>query len=225
MKLVSIRRFGALAGVALLAMAALGAAAPAAAQQQVFTAMVSSLISGGGIDPDYLVGTIPGSAGRPIRIIRVGLAGDATDESGPHAFQAVGAGLDFTWGAGQVSQSPLVPLDYDLAPTVVQVGSPSSGRGFTYSGDINQTGANGQSVQIRWRGTRDWDGLYAWGTDSRGTAFDDSGTSASARVWVLYEYLGEAAAVPTQGDAALALLALLVALAGVVALSRRRIPG
>ena len=122
MKLVSIRRFGALAGVALLAMAALGAAAPAAAQQQVFTAMVSSLISGGGIDPDYLVGTIPGSAGRPIRIIRVGLAGDATDQSGPHAFQAVGAGLDFTWGAGQVSQSPLVPLDYDLAPTVVQVG-------------------------------------------------------------------------------------------------------
>jgi hypothetical protein len=225
MKLVSTRRIVALASAALLAMGALGLAAPAAAQQQVFSAMVSSGISGGGLDPDYLVGTIPGSAGRQIRIIRVGLAGDATDQSGPHAFQAVGAGLDFTWGAGQVSLEPLVPLDYDLAPTVLQIGSPEPGRGFTYSGDINQTGASGQPVQIRWRGTRDWDGLYAWGTDSRGTAFDDSATTSSARVWVLYEYLGEPTAVPTQGDAALALLALLVALAGVVALNRRRMPG
>jgi hypothetical protein len=204
--------------VALLV--AIGAAAPAAAQPQVFTARISNANSGSGTDPDFLMGTIPALAGQSIRVIRVGLAGDAEIQSGPQAFQLVGGGLDFTWGAGQ-SNPPQVPLDHVLSPTVAEVGSPVGGRGFTYSADLNLTGISGQSMQVRWRGTSDWDGLFAWGTDSEGTSFDDSAAPSSARAWVLYEYT--AAAVPTSSPISTTLLVGLIALAGLLVLGRARL--
>lgn len=210
-----------LLGVALLAAMA---AAPAAAVPLVVAPAVSVNDSDSDVDPNLLLATIPALPGQSIRIIRVGIGGDAEANSGPQAFQIVGAGLNFTWGAGQ-ALSPQVPLDYTLAPTVVQGGSPSNGRGFTYSPDLNQVGAAGQPVQIRWRGTSDWDTNFTWGTDSQGIVFDDSGVDVccSARAWVLYEIVGQATAVPTQSETALAALVGMMALAGLYALGRRRV--
>jgi hypothetical protein len=224
MKRTSTRGRGAWCGLLGVALLAAVAAAPATAVPLVLAPAVSSDDSASGSDPDLLIATIPALPGQSIRIIRVGIGGDAEASSGPQAFQILGAGLNFTWGAGQPNP-PQVPLDYTLAPTVAQGGSPSNGRGFTYSADLNQTGAAGQSIQVRWRGTSDWDGNFTWGTDSQGNVFDDSGVEVccSARAWVLYEIVGQAVAVPTQSETALAVLVGMIALAGLCTLGRRRV--
>lgn len=169
---------------------------------ELLTGVVRSIDGGAGFDKNLLVGVIPGRANMQVRIMRLGIGGDADQSSGKQAFQAIGAGLSFTWGAGQEVNPPF-PLDYVLSPTT-QTGSPN-GRSLSYSSPLDLRGMAGQSISIKWRGTADWDGRFTQDTDILGNAFDDAPYYSSARAWVQYDYLP----VPEPGSlAGLALISL-----------------
>jgi cysteine-rich repeat protein len=139
----------------------------------VFTALVT-----GSQTPPLAVGSIPGKVGKKIVIQKVGMCGDSDATSGPNVFSVSGAGLSFTWAAGQSNPGPT----HWLNPVPVSGAS----RGFSYA-DVNYAGQVGQGVTVSWDTHVDWDGLRCTGTDMMGNIYDDA-TASSLRVWLLYGY-------------------------------------
>jgi hypothetical protein len=178
------------------------------AHAEMFTARATS-VDGVGFTHNLLLGQIDGLAGHKIVIQTLGLGGDADVASGKQVFSAVGAGLNFTWGAGQ-EQNPPFQLNYVLDPTPQ---TSVNGRGFSYLNVDSQltTPGVGQAVSIYWRGTADWDGRYTQDTDILGNVFNDSAVPASARAWIQYQYQ------PVPEPCALAGIAV-----GIAGLIRRR---
>lgn len=168
-----------------LTILASAAVLPTAGRCLVFTNMVKTL-DGTGYDKNLMLGTLAGHANERISITRIGIGGDADKNSGKQVFQAVGGGLSFIWAAGQ-DVSPPFDMDYVLAPTTTTQGY---GRSLSLQSIAGQQIAMpGQSVDIVWRGTADWDGWYTYDTDPFGTLFDDHRYRGSARVWVEYSYM------------------------------------
>jgi len=130
--------------------------------------------------PGQAVGTIPGMPGRRIRILKLGICGDADQTSGQQSFRAQdGQGKTFTWGAGQ---NDCASVTYRLDPTPNTGGS---GRGFTYK-DVNELGAMGAGFEVIYHMQCDGDGLYCAAMDEDGVMYMDQGTSA--RAWIKYQY-------------------------------------
>lgn len=173
---------------------------------EVFTKMVSTR-DGTGYDKNLLLGALAGRSNMRINIVRIGIGGDADANSGKQVFQAIGGGLDFVWAAGQ-DVNPPFDMDYVLAPTTLTQGYGRSLSLLSITGQ--QLAMPGQSVDVVWRGTADWDGWYTYDTDPFGTILDDQRYRGSARAWMQYQYL------PVPEPAALACLAV-----GLVTLRRR----
>lgn len=173
---------------------------PAAAAQILYAELVpwpGGLVS---VNADILTETLAGVADKQIRVLRVGIGGDADAASGPIGYRAIGGGLDFTWAAGQAISGP-APT-YALDPTTPT--NAGSGRGFTYSGELSLLLEVGQALSIYSDYRLDGDGRYAFGTDLLGNSYDDSGSPSSHRPWVLYEYVD--ARVPEPGTWAMMIL-------------------
>ena len=124
------------------------------------------------------LGSIPGKPGASILIKRIGICGDADSGSGPARFSVNGAGLGFSWAAGQYQ-----PGQTHWLGTTPNVGG--SARGFTYA-NVSYTGAVGQGVNVVFDLQNDWDGRYCNATDAHGNSYSDS--SSTARVWIEYQY-------------------------------------
>ncbi len=151
--------------------------------QFVFTGLVANTSptipnnSPGAIN--VLVGTIDLQAGESINVTRLGIGGDSTAASGDNRFRMVGAGLDFTWIAGQQSTA----ADFRLAP------APSGGFSFTNPGDVNFTSLEGQTISIFWDYHFDFDGGNSVNaTDPLGNSFNDTSFAAAIRPWLQFEF-------------------------------------
>jgi hypothetical protein len=147
---------------------------------------VARSIDGSGFNHNLLLGTIQGQAGYRIKIDRIGIGGDADAASGKQAFRAIGGGLNFVFAAGQ-NQNPPFAMDYVLAPTSQTSGAHGRSLSLMWLNDV--LAQPGESVELRWLGTADWDGHYTVDTDPMGTNIDDSRLLASARAWVQYSYV------------------------------------
>ena len=146
-----------------------------AAPTLVFTAVTPTAAT-----PPIALGTIPGVPGRRVRIIKLGICGDADATSGQQGFRASdGAGMSFTWGAGQNNSGNVT---YVLAPTPVVTGS---ARGFSYQ-TVDILAASGASVAIEFALRFDFDALFCGASDENGTAFADA--ASTTRAWVKYRY-------------------------------------
>lgn len=97
--------------------------------------------------------SLAGTPGQSLRIVKVGIGGDADATSGDISFRLSGGGLDFTWTAGQEAYA----ATYDLGATPALAGS---ARGFTYSNDLNMLALDGASLTLTWDHRFDWDGRY-----------------------------------------------------------------
>ena len=133
-------------------------------------------------DTPFTIGTIPGQPGLKVVIEKVGICGDADEDSGPKRFKASGAGLDVSWQAGQ-NQSCNANYWLGFAP---HTGNPSATK-FVYA-DVNQSSDVGASVTVAIDCNNDWDGNYCHDTDLKGNAYNDSADNVSVRGWVLYHY-------------------------------------
>jgi hypothetical protein len=159
------------------------------------TVLYTELFSFGSVgvgEGDILVEMLAGASGKQIKILKLGIGGDADQGSGPIGFRAIGGGVDFTWAAGQETHFGSDIPTYKLAPTPETV---SSGRGFSYSGDLSLVLNEGAGLEIYSDFRRDFDGRYTIGSDLLGNNYDDSAVPSSFRPWVLYEYV-DVAAVP-----------------------------
>ncbi len=145
---------------------------------------------------------IPGEAGAGIRIVRLGIGGDADVSSGDMGFRLVGGGLDFTWTAGQTA----TPATYDLGFTPLATsGDLAFARGFAYSAELDLLALEGASLQVSWIHSMDFDGKYTRATDVLGNTFDDAAFNSSARPWIQFEYVS---AIPEPQSYALLLAGL-----------------
>jgi hypothetical protein len=116
-----------------------------------------------------------------VRILKLGICGDADVSSGQQGFRAFdGAAMNFTWGAGQLNQGNAT---YVLAPTPATGGG--SERGFSYL-DVNVLAAPGASVAVEFALRFDWDGRFCSASDENGTSFVDA--ASTARAWIKYRY-------------------------------------
>ncbi len=149
-----------------------GAAAPSAAV--VFTASALDTEDG------KVIGTIPGSPGKNIRVIRVVICGDADAASGPAKFSAVGGGMDFSWAAGQNNPG----ATYFIGVTPPSVGG--AARGFVYQTVSEVTTQKGAALTITMVTQNDYDALFCQATDVDGNAYADP--IGSVRGWVRYQY-------------------------------------
>jgi len=138
----------------------------------------SEVVANGQDDYPKTLGTIAGYPGLSIHITKLGICGDSDSGSGPNQFQVNGAGLNFTWEAGQSVHGSTHVLPHT---------NPSgSGNGFTYAA-VNYVASPGQSATVTWTYHYDWDGSgQCDATDSEGNAYNDPNTSV--RAWVLYTY-------------------------------------
>jgi hypothetical protein len=130
--------------------------------------------------------TIPGVAGRRIRISRVGICGDSDTTSGPNLFAASdGAGMSFSWWAGQSTPSS-TGTTYALAACPSSGTGSVSGRGWSYQ-TVDHVGAVGASVTVRWDYHLDWDGRYCEAAAEDGTSYVDAASTVRALVKWRYE--------------------------------------
>jgi hypothetical protein len=134
-------------------------------------------------DDGKFIGEIPAQPGKRIRILTLGICGDADSQSGPAFYRAQGGSLTVSWSAGQNSTgSP----DHFLGVTPVLSGS---ARGFVYK-DVSAlnvlTPQIGAALTIQMVGQNDGDGRYCQATDTQGNPYDDP--PSSSRGWVFYQY-------------------------------------
>jgi hypothetical protein len=130
--------------------------------------------------PILNVGSIPSYPGRKVRIVKLGICGDADMTSGMQGFRAYdGMGLDFTWGAGQANQGPAT---YFLQPTPNLGGA---ARGFSYM-TVDLLTQAATTVQIDFQFRFDYDGLFCQAMDEDGVSYTDMGSSV--RAWLKYRY-------------------------------------
>jgi hypothetical protein len=108
-----------------------------------------------------------------------------------------GAGLDFSWSAGQRTNGATYSLGG--TPEVGVFGA----RGFVYQ-QVSEWATDSGEVAIFWLGNDDADGYRTYGTDKLGNFYDDPGDSS--RAWVRYELV----AVPEPGTWALVALGVTV---------------
>ena len=164
---------------------------PAAAGQFVWTELAWAnsacrpAVNGG----PCTLGSIDGLAGQSIRIVRLGIGGDADSTSGDAGFRLRGGGLDVSWTAGQTADSAA----HDLGATPALAGS---ARGFTYSPVLDLTALDGASLTITWDYHYDFDGRYTAATDLLGNSFDDSNLASSVRPWIQFERLNNTRELP-----------------------------
>lgn len=140
----------------------------------VFSAVGTSAMS-----PTVLLGTIPGKAGKKIKITKIGICGDSDQSSGANRFKVSGGGLNFSWYAGQNNPGGT----YQLAVTPPTNGS---GRGFSYK-TVSHVAQVGASLSVHWDYHYDWDGRYCDAQDSEGNVYKDA--ASTVRAWVLYDYV------------------------------------
>lgn len=160
---------------------------------QIFTQIfVSNDGSDGDTNPlpgstPILLSSISGVPNMRIRILRLGIGGDATSESGIFTFAVTDGTSSVSWSAGQF---PDPSATFQLSPTV-PVSSPPPGRGygFTYSPSVSLLFAVGSDVDVFSVERGDTDPNYTYGSDLLGNSYDDSTVANSRRPWVLYEYV------------------------------------
>jgi hypothetical protein len=134
--------------------------------------------------PTQILGTIEGVPGFRIHIIELGIGGDASDDSGPAVFSAIGEELSFSWGAG---------MGLTELGTYTLAGTPSRGidvfpeaHGFSYL-SVSEWAKAGASVNIRWHGNETPKGYYTLNYDKlENFYYDPPGTT---RAWVRYEMI------------------------------------
>lgn len=148
---------------------------------RVFTAVGLSTGSPTSTTP-VTMGTIPAIIGKKIRILKIGICGDADTTSGPVRFVATdGLATTFSWAAGQSGIA--ATATYRLSPTPVT--GAGSERGFSYQA-VTHVGALSRAFTVRWDLAADFDVRYCSAKDEDGTSFGDPANSV--RVWVKYQY-------------------------------------
>jgi len=142
---------------------------------------------------DTTVATVSGIAGQRLRINAIAIGGDADINSGDALFHVrSGSGAtDFQFVAGQggintgMAWSGVGSIAHRLAATPDGAGS---ARGFSLLA-VDYVLEEGEGFDLRFRGTRDWDGRYTMDIDPLGNLVDDSAVASSIRGWVQYEVM------------------------------------
>jgi len=140
---------------------------------------------------DTTIGSVAGVAGYRLRINTIAVGGDADINSGDALFRirSESGSTDFQYTAGQgdistgMAWSGVGEIALRLSATPSYDGS---ARGFS-SVNTSYLLNEGEGFDLRFRGTRDWDGRFTQDTDPLGNLVDDSAYSASIRGWVGYE--------------------------------------
>ncbi len=130
--------------------------------------------------PGSTLGTLPGKAGKSIRILKLGVCGDSDGGSGPNRFKAAGGGINFTWAAGRTQSSAGADHWLGLTPSLG-----GSARGWVYKDAVYKAAA-GASVTITFDYHFDWDGRYCAQKDIAGVSYSDA--ASTVRAWLMYTY-------------------------------------